>query len=136
MLHCSELLHVCYYCSWLDEAQMWLAVRAESNTEAEKMKQAMEVSLAELAAAKEAAEAAAPPLTNLSEERLRRKFSGSALLQPLEAALPDSVLFSDASPLRELVKFKLVELLRLEDNCCRWYPTTGTRQYWEAFGSE
>lgn len=115
---------------------MWLAVRAESNTEAEKMKQAMEVSLAELAAAKAAAEAAAPPLTNLSEERLRRKFGGSALLPRLEAVLPAAVLFSDASPLRELVKFKLVNLLRLEDDCCRWYPNPGTRRYWEAFGSE
>jgi hypothetical protein len=114
---------------------MWLAVRAESNTEAEKMKQAMEVSLAERAA-EEAAAKAAPPLTNLSEERLRRKFTGSALLQRLEAAVPGSVLFSDASPLRELLKFRLVELLRLEDNCCRWYPSSGTRQYWDAFGSE
>jgi hypothetical protein len=133
-LVCSALLHI-VSCSWLDEAQLWLAVRAESNTEAEKMKQAMEVSLAELAAAKAAAETA-PPLTNLSEERLRHKFGGSALLQRLEGAVPGSVLFSDASPLRELVKFRLVELLRLEDNCCRWYPCNGTRQYWDAFGSE
>ncbi|KAF6262563.1 hypothetical protein COO60DRAFT_615276 [Scenedesmus sp. NREL 46B-D3] len=111
--HCKQ------FAIWLDEAQMWLAVRAESNTEADKLKQAMEVSLAELAAARAAAEAEAPPLCNLSEERLRRKFNGSALLRRLEGAVPGALLFSDASPLRELVKFRLVELLRLEQKCCR-----------------
>jgi hypothetical protein len=33
------------------------------------------------------------------------------------------------------VKFKLVELLRLEAECNKWYPVEGTRQYWEDFGS-
>jgi hypothetical protein len=53
---------------------------------------------------REAAAAADPPLTNLSEERLRRRFAGSAVLPHLQAVLPSSILFSDAAHLRSLVR--------------------------------
>ncbi len=81
------------HCSWLDEAQLWLAVRQESNLAAEKLKAAMETSLREQEAEREHAEEATPPLTNLSEERLRKRFAGSAVLEGLDQLLPGSVLF-------------------------------------------
>lgn len=115
---------------------MWLAVRQESDIEAAKMKEAMEESLREQAAKRAAEEAAAPPLTNLSEDRLRKKFAGSAVLPALDSMLPGSVLFSETAPLREMVKFKLVELLRLESNCGKWYAGAGVQEYFEDFGSE
>lgn len=85
---------------------MWLAVQVEVQDEADKMKQAMEISLAEQEAAR-VARAAAPPLANLSEQRLRKKFKNSALLHALQPLLPGSVLFSDRAPLREMVKHKV-----------------------------
>lgn len=86
---------------------MWLAVQGEVQDEAAKLKEAMEVSLREQEAARQAEEAAAPPLANLSEERLRKRFQGSAMLARLGALLPGSVLFSDRPPVREQVKHKV-----------------------------
>lgn len=91
----------------MNEAQFWLAVQGEVQDEAVKLKQAMEVSLQEQQAVREAEEAAAPPLVNLSEERLRKRFGGSPMLLRLSAVLPGGVLFSDRPPLREQVKHKV-----------------------------
>lgn len=89
-----------------------------------------EVSLAEQQAAREAAANTDPPLTNLSEARLRRRFAASAVLEALDAAaLPSVALFCNAPPLRELLRFRLVELLRLEGDCMRWYPGEPTRRH-------
>jgi hypothetical protein len=186
-------------CRWYNEAGMWLAVQSEVQDEAAKLKEAMQVSLREQQAAREA-EAAAPPLALLSEERLRKKFHASVVLKHLSrlgAVLPDWVLFSDRMPLREKVKHKvggasssgggmhesccrplsshqhtagevrvvscttsrlgrhwdcllpcghpgcadcppvcaacvqLVELLRLEADCNKWWPERGTQKYFE-----
>lgn len=96
-------------CRWYNEAGMWLAVQSEVQDEAAKLKEAMEASLREQQAAREA-EAAAPPLALLSEERLRKKFQASVVLKHLSrlgAVLPDWVLFSDRMPLRKMVKHKV-----------------------------
>lgn len=85
---------------------MWLAIQSEVQDEAAKLKEAMEVSLREQQAAREAEEAA-PPIALLSEERLRKKFLGSAVLARLDAVLPSWVLFSERMPLREKVKHKV-----------------------------
>eukprot|EP00775_Hariotina_reticulata_P010335 gene10335-10492_t len=128
--------------SWFNAAMIWLALRQEDQEEAGKMKQAMEESLRHIQILREKAAATDPPLTNLSEDRLRRRFKGSAVLRHLDTVMPARVLFSDADHLRSLVsplgvsdvKFKLVELLRLEEQCSKWYPAEGTGQYWEKFG--
>lgn len=86
---------------------MWLAVQSEVQDEAAKLRVAMEVSLREREAAQQAEEAAAPPLTNMSEERLRKKFADSVMLQRLGAVLPGSVLFADRAPFKDLVKVKV-----------------------------
>jgi hypothetical protein len=91
---------------WINEAGMWLAIQSEVQDEAAKLKEAMEVSLREQQAAREAEEAA-PPIALLSEERLRKKFPGSAVLARLDAVLPSWVLFSERMPLREKVKHKV-----------------------------
>eukprot|EP00879_Flechtneria_rotunda_P022360 GHRR01023592.1.p1 GENE.GHRR01023592.1~~GHRR01023592.1.p1 ORF type:complete len:459 (+),score=225.18 GHRR01023592.1:220-1596(+) len=124
-LHCT--------CSWLEESMFWLATRAEANLESHKLAQAMEASLQEQQAARQQ-EAKQPPLTNLSEERLRKRFASSAVLQCLGTLLPGSVLFCGTSPLREQIKYKLVEVLRLEADCLKWYPDSGARHYFEHFG--
>lgn len=85
---------------------MWTAIQGEVQDEAAKLKEAMEVSLREQEAARQA-EAAAPPLANLSEERLRKRFPDSAMLPALGDLLPASVLFSDRPQLREKVKHKV-----------------------------
>jgi hypothetical protein len=85
---------------------MWLAVQSEVQEEASKLRVAMEVSLREREAALQA-EAAASPLTNMSEERLRKKFAESVMLHRLGAVLPGSVLFSDRAPFKDLVKVKV-----------------------------
>lgn len=85
---------------------MWLALQNEVQDEAAKLRKAMEVSLREREAAM-AEEAAAPPLTNMSEERLRKKFPDSVTLQRLGDVLPGSVLFSDRAPFKDLVKVKV-----------------------------
>lgn len=93
-------------CRWLNQAFMWLAIQSEVQDEADKLKEAMQVSLREQEAAR-LAEASGPPLAKLSEERLRKKFHGSAMLQRLGDVLPGSVLFSDRPALREKVKNKV-----------------------------
>lgn len=85
---------------------MWLAVQNEVQDEAAQLKAAMEVSLREQQAAREA-EKAAPPIALMSEERLRKKFKGSTVLARLDAVLPSWVLFSERMPLREKVKHKV-----------------------------
>jgi hypothetical protein len=85
---------------------MWLAIQSEVQDEAAKLKEAMEVSLREQQTAREAEEAA-PPMALLSEERLRKKFPGSAVLARLDAVLPSCVLFSERMPLRDKVKHKV-----------------------------
>jgi len=63
---------------WMDEAMMWTASKNETDEEAAKLRQAMEVSLAERERA--AAGEKPQPLVNLSEEKLRERFVGSVVL--------------------------------------------------------
>lgn len=98
-------LSVCH--SWVNEALLWLAVQAETREEARKLKEAMQVSLAEQEAALQAQAASAPALGNMSEERLRKRFAASVLLSRLDTLLPPAVLFCERPPLREAVKHKV-----------------------------
>lgn len=112
---------------------MFLACRQETDIEAEKMREAMEASIRERDQQQQEEEQSRPELTNLSEERLRKRFAGSAVLQQLSSAVPGAVLFCDHSPLFELTKCQLVALLRLEERCCKWWPGQGTINYFNKF---
>lgn len=104
--------------------------------EAAKMRQAMEASIQERDQRRQMEEQARPELTNLSEERLRKRFAGSAVLEKLTGLLPGGVLFCDNQPVFGLIKCPLVALLRLEERCCKWWPGQGTIQYFSTFAGE
>lgn len=97
------------------------------------MREAMEASIRERDQQRQQEEQSRPELTNLSEERLRKRFAGSGVLQQLSSAVPSVLLFCDCSPLFELTKCQLVALLRLEERCCRWWPGQGTLNYFSKF---
>lgn len=68
---------------WMDEAQLWVAQAQEAAEEERKLREAMAASLADRDRAGQ--REAGPPLVNQSEERLRQKFQGSAVLGAVRA---------------------------------------------------
>eukprot|EP00878_Enallax_costatus_P044627 GHUV01053323.1.p1 GENE.GHUV01053323.1~~GHUV01053323.1.p1 ORF type:complete len:136 (+),score=36.91 GHUV01053323.1:229-636(+) len=108
-------------------------MRQETDSEAQKMAEAMEASIREREQLRQQEEQSRPELTNLSEERLRKRFAGSPVLEQLSALVPGPVLFCDSRPLFHVAKCQLVALLRLEERCCKWWPEPGTMQYFKRF---
>jgi hypothetical protein len=93
----------------VDEAQVWLAVQAETQEEAAKLKAAMHdsLALAQQEAALQQQEAHAPQAANMSEGLLRKRFAASTVLPRLDTLLPASMLFCGEPPLSTMIKTKV-----------------------------
>ncbi|EIE23735.1 hypothetical protein COCSUDRAFT_63260 [Coccomyxa subellipsoidea C-169] len=111
---------------WALAAIEWQTAQDDLEAEKRDLELAMQASLRE----EEERKSQQTPLEQQTPEQLLQHFKGSILLAALRASPLENQLF--VAPLL----LPVLRLLKLEQQSCRWYASSGTRKFFEALAKE
>ncbi|KAK9905522.1 hypothetical protein WJX75_001518 [Coccomyxa subellipsoidea] len=111
---------------WVIAAIEWQTAQDDLEAEKRDLELAMQASLRE----EEERKSQQTPLEQQTPEQLLQHFKGSILLAALrKSPMADQLFFAP-------LLLPVLRLLKLEQQSCRWYASSGTRKYFEALAEE